>query len=286
MKNNPHRLALIAAMTVFGTIGVLRRFIPLPSGAVALTRAALGALFLLAFLLVRRERIALSAIRRNLLPLCLSGAFLGFNWVLLFEAYKYTSVAVATLSYYMAPILLLLAAPLFLGERLTLKKGLCVGVALLGMVLVSGVLEQGIGNARELVGIAMGLFAAVLYAAIVLLNKKMTEIAPVDKTVVQFGVSVLVLLPYVLLAEEVSLAALTPVSLLLLGVLGVVHTGLAYLLYFTALGRLKAGTVALFSYVDPVLAVLLSALVLKEPMTLSCGIGACLVLGAAFVSEK
>ena len=121
MKNNRQHLALIAAMTVFGTIGIIRRLIPLPSGAVALTRAVIGALFLVAFLLVRRQKPSGSAIRRNLVPLGVSGVFLGFNWVLLFEAYKYTSVAVATLSYYMAPILLVLAAPLFLGERLTLK---------------------------------------------------------------------------------------------------------------------------------------------------------------------
>ncbi len=286
MKVYKHRLALILAMTIFGTIGIFRRYIPLSSGAVAFTRSAMGALLLLVFLLCRRQKLNISAIRRNLLPLVLSGACLGFNWVLLFEAYKYTSVAVATLSYYMAPILLILAAPFLLGERLTLKKGICAGVALLGMVLVSGVLDTGVSSAAELRGILMGLLAAVLYAVIILLNKKTVDIDAVDKTVVQFAVSALVLLPYVLLAEEISFVALTPLSVVLLLVVCVVHTGLAYLLYFGAVGKLRAGTVALFSYIDPVLAVLLSALVLKEPMTLSCGIGAVLVLGAAYVSER
>ena len=286
MNVHKHRLALIGAMTIFGTIGIFRRYIPLPSGAVAFIRSAMGALLLLIFLLSKRKKLNILAIRRNLVPLLLSGACLGFNWVLLFEAYKYTSVAVATLSYYMAPILLILAAPLLLGERLTAKKGICAGVALLGMVLVSGVLEAGVKNAAELRGIFMGLLAAVLYAAIILLNKKMQGIDAIDKTVVQFAVSALVLLPYVLLAEDVSLAVLTPLSALLLLVVCVLHTGLAYLMYFGAVGKLKAGTVALFSYIDPVLAVLLSALLLKEPMTILCGIGAVLVLGAAYVSEK
>lgn len=286
MNVHKHRLALIGAMTIFGTIGIFRRYIPLPSGAVAFIRSAMGALLLLIFLLSKRKKLNILAIRRNLVPLLLSGACLGFNWVLLFEAYKYTSVAVATLSYYMAPILLILAAPLLLGERLTAKKGICAGVALLGMVLVSGVLETGVKNTTELRGIFMGLLAAVLYAAIILLNKKMQGIDAIDKTVVQFAVSALVLLPYVLLAEDVSLVVLTPVSALLLLVVCVLHTGLAYLMYFGAVGKLKAGTVALFSYIDPVLAVLLSALVLKEPMTILCGIGAVLVLGAAYVSEK
>lgn len=286
MNVHKHRLALIGAMTIFGTIGIFRRYIPLPSGAVAFIRSLMGALLLLIFLLSKRQKLNILAIRRNLVPLLLSGACLGFNWVLLFEAYKYTSVAVATLSYYMAPIFLILAAPFLLGERLTVKKGICAGVALFGMVLVSGVLETGVKSTAELRGIFMGLLAAALYAVIILLNKKMQGIDAIDKTVVQFAVSALVLLPYVLLAEDVSLTVLTPVSALLLLVVCVLHTGLAYLMYFGAVGKLKAGTVALFSYIDPVLAVLLSALLLKEPMTILCGIGAVLVLGAAYVSEK
>ena len=285
MKVNKHQLALMAAMTIFGTIGIFRRYIPLPSGAVALARSAIGALLLLAALLFRRQRLNGAAIRKNLPLLLLSGACLGFNWVLLFEAYKYTSVAVATLSYYMAPVFLILAAPFFFGERLTLKKGACAAVALLGMVLVSGVLETGVSNTAELRGILMGLLAAVLYATIVIINKGMHGISPLDKTVVQFGVSTAVLLPYVLLAEEVTLSLLTPTTTVLLLLVGVLHTGFAYALYFGAVEKLRAGTVALFSYIDPVLAVVLSALVLKEPMTWPGAVGAVLILGAAFMSE-
>ncbi len=279
------RVALIAAMAIFGTIGIFRRYIPLPSGAVALFRAALGMLFLLAVLLCRGQKLNFTAIRKNLLPLLLSGAFLGFNWVLLFEAYKYTSVAAATLSYYMAPILLILAAPLFLRERLTLKKSICAAVALLGMVLVSGVLETGVRGIAELRGILMGLSAAVLYAAIIIINKRISGITATDKTVVQFAVSVIVLLPYVLLAEEVTPSAFTPTATVLLLLVGILHTGLAYALYFGAVERLPAGAVALYSYIDPVLAVVLSALLLKEPMTWLGAVGAVLILGAAFISE-
>ena len=285
MKVNKHQLAIIVAMTVFGTIGIFRRYIPLSSGAVALVRSAVGALLLLLVLAFKRQSLNGAAIRKNLPLLLLSGACLGFNWVLLFEAYKYTSVAVATLSYYMAPVFLILVAPFFFGERLTLKKGTCAAVALLGMVLVSGVFETGVSNAGELRGILMGLLAAVLYAAIVIINKGMHDISPLDKTVVQFGVSAVVLLPYVLLFEEVSFSAFTPVTVALLLVLGAVHTGFAYALYFGAVERLRAGTVALFSYIDPVLAVVLSALVLKEPLTPLGVIGAVLVLSAALLGE-
>lgn len=285
MKLNKHRAALVTAMAIFGTIGIFRRYIPLPSGAVALFRAALGALFLLLLLVCRRQKLDFVAIRKNLLLLLLSGAFLGFNWVLLFEAYKYTSVAAATLSYYMAPILLILAAPLFLRERLTRKKGICAAVALLGMVLVSGVLETGVASITELRGILMGLCAAVLYAAIIIINKRISGITATDKTVVQFAVSVVVLLPYVLFAEELTLSLLTPTATVLLLLVGILHTGLAYALYFGAVEKLPAGAVALYSYIDPVLAVVLSALLLKEPMTRLGAVGAVLILGAAFISE-
>lgn len=284
-KGYRDRLVLIAAMAIFGTIGIFRRYIPLPSGAVALARASIGVVFLLLLLLCKRQRPDFAAIRKNLIPLLLSGAFLGFNWLLLFEAYKYTSVAVATLSYYMAPILLVLVAPVLFGERLTLKKGISAAAAVLGMVLVSGVLETGVRGLGELRGIILGLLAAVLYATIVVINKRIKGVSPLDKTAVQFAVSVAVLLPYVIFAENVAFSVITPTVAVLLLVIGVLHTGLAYALYFGAVERLRAGTVALFSYIDPVLAVLLSALLLKEPMTLLGGIGAVLVLGAALVSE-
>ena len=285
LKKYRYDISMIAVMALFGTIGIFRRYIPLPSGVVAMLRAAIGMLFLLLWMLVKRQRPQLAAIRKNLWPLLLSGVFLGFNWVLLFEAYKYTSVAVATLSYYMAPILLILLAPLFLGERLTLKKGICAVVAFVGMVLVSGVMQTGIGTAGELRGILLGLLAAALYAFIVLINKKLVGISATDKTVVQFAVSVVVLLPYVLLVEEVDMAIVTPVVVLLMFLVGVLHTGLAYAVYFGAVGKLPAGTVALYSYIDPVLAVLLSALLLKEPLGVLGIVGAVLILGAAFVSE-
>jgi len=291
IKSNPGRRVavgrgmLILAMSIFGTIGIFRRLIPLPSGLVALVRATIGAMFLLALILVRQGGFSLATVKKHWLPLLCSGAFLGFNWVLLFEAYKYTSVATATLCYYMAPVLLIFAAPLFLGERLTVKRVLCALTALGGMVLVSGVAEVGFSGLSEWKGMLLGLAAAVLYAAIVTVNKRMTDVPPLDKTLVQFLVSVAVLLPYVLLSEELSFAPLSWQSALLLIAVGVVHTGLAYALYFGAIPRLSAGTVAIYSYIDPILAVVLSAVFLKESMTLYGVIGAVLILASALIGE-
>lgn len=280
------RWMLIASMCIFGTIGIVRKYIPYPSSFVALIRGIVGSIFLLAVVAFSRKRLDQNAIRRNALLLLLSGAAIGFNWIFLFEAYNYTSVATATLCYYLAPILVILASPIVLKEKLTGKKAICAAVALFGMVLVSGVTETGFDGISELKGVLFGIAAAVLYASVILMNQKITSIGAYDKTISQLAVASIVLLPYVLLTEDLRTYSFTALPLVLLGVAGVVHTGIAYWLYFGSMGNLKAQTVALYSYLDPILAILLSMLVLKEPMTVSAGIGAVMILGAAFVSEQ
>ena len=275
---------LTLSMVIFGTIGVFRRYIPLPSSLVAMTRGLIGMLFLLLVMLLRRRGMNRAAVRRKFAMLCLSGAAIGVNWILLFEAYNYTSVATATLCYYLAPMFVILASPLVVGERLTAKKMICVLAALLGMVFVSGVLESG-GGSSDLKGVLLGLGAAVLYASVVLMNKQLGDVPAYDRTIVQLGSSAAVLLPYVLLTENIGALTFTPGTIGLLLVVGIVHTGIAYALYFGSLMQLKAQTAAILSYIDPVVAVLLSALVLREHMSLLSGLGAILVLGAAVVSE-
>ena len=275
---------LTLSMVIFGTIGVFRRYIPLPSSLVAMTRGLTGMLFLLLVMVLRKCGMNRTAVRRKLGLLCLSGAAIGVNWILLFEAYNYTSVATATLCYYLAPMFVILASPLVVGERLTAKKLICVLAALLGMVFVSGVLEAG-GGSSDLKGVLLGLGAAVLYASVVLMNKQLGDVPAYDRTIVQLGSSAAVLLPYVLLTEELGALTFTPGTIGLLLVVGIVHTGIAYALYFGSLMQLKAQTAAILSYIDPVVAVLLSALVLREHMSLLSGLGAVLVLGAAVVSE-
>ena len=275
---------LTLSMVIFGTIGIFRRYIPLPSSLVAMTRGLTGMLFLLLVMLLRKRGMNRAAVRRKLGMLCLSGAAIGVNWILLFEAYNYTSVATATLCYYLAPMFVILASPLVVGERLTAKKLICVLAALLGMVFVSGVLEAG-GGSSDLKGVLLGLGAAVLYASVVLMNKQLGDVPAWDRTIVQLGSSAAVLLPYVLLTEDVGALSFTPATLALLMVVGIVHTGMAYAMYFGSLMELKAQTAAILSYIDPVVAVLLSALLLKERMSLLSGLGAVLVLGAAIVSE-
>lgn len=284
-KETNAKVSLILAMVIFGTIGIFRKYIPLPSGIVACARGILGVAFLLVFIKIKKIKMAREAIKKHLWILLVSGGFIGLNWVLLFESYRYTSVAVATLCYYMAPIFVMIVSPFLLKEKLTVKKVLCVIVALIGMVFVSGVLDGGISDISELKGILFGLGAAALYATVVMMNQKLGKVPTYDKTIMQLGAAAVVLIPYILFVEDLSAVVLTPLIVFMLIIVGVVHTGIAYALYFGSMNGLKAQTVALFSYIDPIVAIILSAMFLKEPMTIYSAIGAVLVLGATMISE-
>lgn len=275
--------ALIASMVIFGTVGIFRRMLPLSSAMIALVRGGVGALCLLVLLLAGKSKM--QGVRQNAPALCLSGAMIGFNWILLFEAYNHTSVATATLCYYMAPVFVIVLSPLLLREKLTLRKGMCALTAFGGMVLVSGVLQGSFSMGGEYRGVLLGLAAAALYAAVILTNKRIQGIQPLEKTFVQLAASALVLLPYTLLTEDVGAVQWTGTSIALLLGMGVIHTGLAYVLYFGAIAHVKGQTAALFSYIDPIVAILLSALLLHEGMGWTDVLGTVLILGAAVVSE-
>lgn len=284
MKKQLPKLQFLAAMGIFGTIGLCREYIGLSSPAVAFCRGALGCAFLLLFMLVTGKRFDRAAVKRNILLLCLSGAAIGINWVLLFEAYRYTTVATATACYYLAPVFLLLASPL-IGEKLNAKKLICIGAALVGMVFVSGVMEGGVPPLSELLGVLCGVGAAVFYATVMVLNKRLSPIPAYDKTALQLAMAAAVVLPYILLTGGADVSKMDALGWVLLVVVGIVHTGLAYTMYFGAMGKLPATTVAVFSYLDPLIAVLLSALVLREKMTPWGIAGTVLILVSAMYSE-
>lgn len=276
------KLKILLAIAIWGTIGIVRRYIPYSSGIVAFFRGAIGVLFLLLVRLVRRQRFSREEIRKSLPILCLSGVAIGVNWIFLFEAYRYTTISVATICNYMAPIFMIIASPFVLKERLTRKKTVCIGVALVGMILVSGVLETGISG---MTGVLFGLGAAVLYAAVVLMNKRIVDMPGSDRTVIQLAVGTLFLIPYVLLTEDLSRLEFVPAGAAMLLLAGVVHTGFAYALYFGSFRHVPAQTIALYSYLDPIIAVILSTVVLREPLSVPAAIGVVLVLGAAISSE-
>ena len=278
------KLRLVFAMTMFGTLGLFIRAIPLPSSIIALVRGAVGAAFLLILCAVRKTPPRKAAIRRNLKWLLPCGIAMGFNWILLFEAYRYTTVAVATLCYYLSPVIILLLSPLVLKERLTALKTGCIALALVGMLLVSGVVQSG-GSGFSATGILLGLGAAVFYAFIVLCSKQLTDISAYDTTIMELGISAVVMVIYNLLTVDFAALTCPPLGLASLAVVAIFHTGVCYALYFGSIAVLPAQTSALFSYIDPVVAILLSALLLREPMDFLSAIGAVLILGSTLLGE-
>ena len=274
----------ISSMLVFGTIGVFRRYIPLSSAFLAFARGILGGLFLLVFMRVRKKDAGAKLPPSVLARLAATGAMIGINWILLFEAYNHTTVAVATLCYYMEPTIVMLLSPLLFKERLTGKKALCAAVSIVGMALVSGVIGGG-GQGGSVRGVLFGLGAAVFYSAVVIMNKKTPGIDAYQRTTVLLLSAGLVMVPYLLLTGGFGGAGFTASSVALLLIVGIVHTGVAYALYFGGMEGLKVQTIAVFSYIDPVSALLFSALLLREPLSLLNIVGAVMIIGSAMVSE-
>lgn len=282
MGSKSAKYQLILSMAIFGTIGIVRKFIPLSSGVIAVARGFIGMLFLFVLCFFKGERMNWKAIGRNGKFLIPSGMLIGLNWVCLFEAYRYTSVATATICYYMAPVFVILVSPVVLHERLTLQKGICAAVALMGMALVSNVTGAQLTGMR---GILYGLAAAAMYASVIVMNKFVSGVSANERTIVQLGLAAAAAVPYVLLTEDLSQLQLTFVPILFLLVAGIVHTGIAYALYFGSIRTLPAQTIALYSYLDPVIAVILSVIVLRESMTALNLAGVILVIGAAAASD-
>ena len=279
---NP-RLLLIASMVIFGTLAPFVRNIPVASGELALYRAILAALMIGVFLLVTKQKLHFSTFKKELPLLLISGVAMGFNWILLFEAYKYTTVSVATLSYYFAPVIVTLVCPLLFKEKLTGKQIICFVMSTVGLVLITGI--GGFSGGRDLIGILFGLGAAVLYATVILLNKFIKNVEGIHRTFLQFLAAIVILLPYVLMTSGITLGGMDGIGWVNLLIVGIVHTGITYCMYFSSLKELPGQKAAILSYIDPLVAVLISVTILGEPMTLMQIIGGVLILGFTLWNE-
>ena len=283
-QQNRARAMMILSMAAFGTLAPFVRRISVASAELALYRAVLAALLIGAYLLLSGQRIPLARIRRELPLLLFSGVAMGFNWILLFEAYKYTTVSAATLSYYFAPVIVTAVCPFLFREKLTRMQILCFAMSTLGIVMITGVSGASQGR-RDLIGIGFGLGAAVLYATVILINKFIKNVGGIHRTLLQFLAAAAVLIPYVAMTGGVTLGTMDAAGWVCLLIVGLVHTGVTYCMYFTALRDLPGQKAAILSYIDPLVAVFISVLVLREPMTLLQAAGGALILGFTLLNE-
>jgi RarD protein len=278
------RISLIISMTIFGTIGLFVRNINVASGELALYRAVLAAVLISVYLIVTKKKIPWKESKKEIPILLFSGAAMGFNWILLFEAYKYTTVSVATLSYYFAPVIVILVCPILFKEKMTKKQWICFIMSTIGIVLITGIGDLS-GNNRHFIGILFGLGAAVLYATVILSNKFIKNVEGLHRTFLQFLAAVAVLIPYVLMTSGINLGNLDGKGWMFLLIVGFIHTGITYCLYFSSLKELPGQKAAILSYIDPLVAVVISVVILKETMTVWQALGGMLILGFTLWNE-
>lgn len=285
MRESQAKLSLILATFIFGTIGIFVHYINMPTTIIAIVRGFIGSLFLIALSKYRGEKISGKSIKNNFKYLLCSGVLIGLNWIFLFEAYKYTTVAIATLCCYLAPIFIMLGSPFILKEKLSKVNIICILVALLGMFFISGIfdgLNLATGNFK---GILLGVMSAICYAAVIFINKSLKNISANDMTIVQLFVAGIAFLPYALITKNNITINFNIISIILLLILSMLHTGYAYALYFKCVNTLKTQTIAIYGYIDPIVAIILSTIILKQKMSFLNMIGAVLILGSTFVSE-
>lgn len=284
MNKKSSRLMFVSAMAIFGTLAPFVRNIGVSSAELSLYRALLAACLIGVFLLVTKRKLPVKSLKKELLLLMCSGTCMAVNWILLFEAYKYTTVAIATLSYYFAPVLVTVASSVLFREKLTRKQILCFLMSTLGIVIITGVSGLG-GGSNNSLGILFGLGAAVLYASCILLNKSIKGVGGIERTFLQFLAAIAVMIPYVALTGGMTVKTMDLTGWVCLLVVGLIHTGITYCMYFTAVEHIPGQAVAILSYIDPLVAVIIGVVLLGEPLTLPQLIGGIMILGFTLWNE-
>ncbi|MDY7433794.1 DMT family transporter [Bacillus sp. V26] len=279
------KIQFILSMIIFGTMGLVVRYIDLSSSETALLSSSIGCLFLIVVFMMMKKTIPWKLVKVNAYILFLSGIALGGNWIFLYQSYDHTTLTNATLGYYFAPVFVMILSPFVLKEQLSVKKMVCIGVAIIGMLLIVG---NGINasGTDDLLGIFFGLVAAAFYAALMLLNKFIHRMGRLEITIIQLGLTALLLLPYVFFTKGFGIFGVSGSSVPFIIILGIVNTGIGFWLFFSGMQKLKGQSIAMLSYVDPFVAILISAIILQEQMTIVQMLGGALLLGSTFVSEN
>ncbi|MEM5008663.1 DMT family transporter [Priestia megaterium] len=280
-----YKIQFVLSMIIFGTMGLIVRYIDLPSSETALLSSSIGCLFLIVVLFMRKRTITWKLVKANGCILFFSGIALGGNWMFLYQAYDHTTLTNATLGYYFAPVFVMILSPFILKEQLPVKKITCIGIAIIGMLMIVGNGVSASGT-EDLLGIFFGLLAAACYAALMLLNKFIRLMGRLEITIIQLGITALLLLPYVFLTEGFGVFGVSRSSVPFIIILGIVNTGIGFWLFFSGMEKLKGQSIAMLSYVDPFVAILISAVILREHMTIVQILGGALLLGSTFISEN
>lgn len=269
----------VTAMLIWGSVGVFVRIAAQPAATIVFVRVFTAFLVLALFALLRKQPFSFAGHG----PLAvLSGIFIAANWLFFFKSIQTTTIGNAVLTYYMAPVLAILWARLFLKERLERRFFQAIPLAGAGVVLMTSEYSFSLSS-NDFIGILFGLAGAFFYSFVVVMAKYMSGITPRNLVMVQMGVSSLFFLPFVLFDPP----TLTLPSTSAMITMGVVHSALALSIYFSSLQKIKIQHASILSYIDPASALLYAYLIFQETPGLYTLLGgACILLASWLVIRR
>ena len=272
-------LKYVAALLMFGMNGIVASHIALSSYEIVFTRTLIGSLLLTAIYASTRQSVHLLQNRKHTLCLVASGIAMGTSWMFLYEAYQSIGVGIASLAYYCGPVIVMILAPVLFREQLTWAKAAGFLAVLFGMVCVNA---PALNETKTAWGLFCGIMSAVMYAFMVVLNKKAKSLAGLENSMWQLVISFVTVAIFVGVKQG-GVIHIEPGSWFPILILGIFNTGIGCYFYFSSIGKLPVQTVAVCGYLEPLSAVMFSVLFLRESMTALQVIGAALILsGAAF----
>jgi drug/metabolite transporter (DMT)-like permease len=270
-----------AALLMFGMNGIVASHIALTSYEIVFTRTLIGSLLLIAFYALTRQAVHLLHNKKHTLCLIISGIAMGTSWMFLYEGYQRMGVSIASLAYYCGPVIVMILSPILFREKLTWPKMTGFLAVLVGMFCVNSLALREVNTT---VGLFCGIMSAVMYAFMVIFNKKAKSITGLENSMWQLLTSFLTVAVFVGVKQgfviQIESGDWIPIL-----ILGVFNTGIGCYFYFSAIGSLPVQTVAICGYLEPLSAVVFSMLFLRESMTIVQVIGAILILGGAVFGE-
>jgi drug/metabolite transporter (DMT)-like permease len=272
----------IFSLLLFGSNGIVASHILLNSYEIVFLRTLIAGLLLVFIFIFTKQKISCLNNKRSFAYIAISGFAMGANWIFLYEAYKQVGVSIATLLCYCGPVIVMALSPVLFQEKLTKVKVAGFFAVLCGLFLIN---TQAISEGKTWWGLFCGIMSAVMYAVLVIFNKKSESVNGLENTTLQLLSSFLIVALFVIFKQGISLHVEKSNWIPIL-ILGLFNTGLGCYFYFSSIGHLPVQTVAICGYLEPLSAVILSALFLNETMTPIQIVGAALILGGAALGES
>lgn len=281
LKMNKAYFKYLAALLLFGSNRIVASYISLSSYEIVFTRTLIGSLFLALIFVFSKQKVRCFKNKPHFLYLVFSGVAMGASWMFLYEAYAQIGVSLATLAYYSGPVIVMILSPVIFKEKMTSAKFLGFLAVLIGMFCVNGqVLSQG----NSSWGLICGVLLAFMYAIMVVFNKKAASIKGLENSLWQLITSFITVAIFLLLKQGFSIP-ITLENWVPILILGIVNTGVGCYFYFSSIGDLPVQTVAISGYLEPLSALLFSAVLLGEKLSFIQIVGAMLILGGAAFGE-